>query len=137
MKKVYFACSIKGGGDKSDIPKIAKLIRRHAQIISEAFLEDIYKPEGSPLPKEQIWRRDLDWIEAADLMIADVSNPSLGVGYEIAKAEEWGKPILCIYKKQDRNLSAMISGSSSISVVEYQSPEDLDQAIKNFGSRLL
>jgi hypothetical protein len=132
MKKVYFACSIKGGGDKADIPKIADIIRKYSTILSEAFLADIYNPEGSLLSKEKIWERDLEWVEEADVMIADVSNPSLGVGYEIAKAEEMNKPVLCLYKKKDAKLSAMIGGSPKLKVVEYESVTDLEEPIKQF-----
>ena len=132
MKKVYFACSLKGGGDKTDIPLIADIIRKYAVILSEAFLNDIHRPEGSLLPKEEIWRGDLDWVRESDLMIADVSNPSLGVGYEIAKAEEWGKPILCVYKNQEKILSAMISGSPNVKVAYYDNPGDLETVIKDF-----
>ncbi len=37
----------------------------------------------------------MKWIEASDLVIAEVTTPSLGVGYEIHAAE--GKTVYAIY----------------------------------------
>ena len=59
-------------------------------------------------------------LRQADAMIAEVTNPSLGVGYEIAKAEEWNLPVLALYRPQPgKKLSAMIAGSPQTKVVEY------------------
>jgi len=38
MKKVYFACSIRGGGDKSIYPALVKSIKQHAELLSEIFI---------------------------------------------------------------------------------------------------
>jgi hypothetical protein len=133
MKKVYFACSIRGGGDKSVFGTLVDAIKSRAELLTEIFVADGLRPEGSPLPEKAIWERDIAWVKEADLIIAEVSNPSLGVGYEIAKAEEWDKPVLALYKPQDgKKLSAMIAGSPSVIVVEYLSTEDAEKAIARF-----
>ncbi len=53
-------------------------------------------------------------------MVAEVSNPSLGVGFEIAKAVDLKKKILCLYKTQvNKRLSAMIAGCPEVRIKEY------------------
>jgi hypothetical protein len=42
----------------------------------------------------------MSWLKEADVIVAEVSTPSLGVGYEIGKAEDMGKRILCLYKNK-------------------------------------
>jgi len=75
----------------------------------------------------------MEWVKNADAIIAEVSNPSLGVGYEIAKAEEWGKPVLCLFRPIDgRKLSAMVAGSPTVTVVEYTEVTAAVEAIKSF-----
>lgn len=70
-------------------------------------------------------------------LIMEVTNPSLGVGYEIAKAEEWGKPVLALFRPDSgRQLSAMIAGSSQTELVTYGSPDELRQPIEHFIHRL-
>ena len=72
-------------------------------------------------------QRDLEWLESADAVIAEVTNPSLGVGYELGMAEKLGKPILCLYEdsSKKRKLSAMVSGNLKFRKFHYH---DLDHA---------
>jgi len=78
-------------------------------------------------PDEEIYKRDIHWLRASDVVVAEVSVPSLGVGYEIGKAEERGIRVLCLYRKGSRNrLSAMIGGNRSITVKEYV---EIDEAL--------
>ncbi len=58
-----------------------------------------------------VYQRDTAWIQACDAMIAEVSTPSHGVGYEIAYAIGLGKPILCLYR-QGARVSKMITGNT-------------------------
>ncbi len=39
-----------------------------------------------PLNEKQVFQRDIKWIEKSTMMIAEISGPSLGVGFEIAYA---------------------------------------------------
>ena len=67
----------------------------------------------------------------------EVTQPSLGVGYEIAFAEFHNKPILALfYAPSKRRLSPMIVGNPNVQVVEYQRVQDLEDRIKTFVSSL-
>lgn len=133
MKKVYFACSIRGGGDKSVYPELVNAIRTKAELLTEIFVTEGLQLEGGALPEAEIYERDIAWIKASDAVVAEVSNPSLGVGYEIAKAEEWGKPILALYHPgPNRKLSAMIAGSPNLQLQEYTDISGAKIAIEKF-----
>jgi hypothetical protein len=55
------------------------------------------------------------------------------VGYEIGHVEALGKPILCLYRKQEgRRLSAMIGGNRSLKIVEYDSEDKALKAMDDF-----
>lgn len=45
--------------------------------------------------------------------VVEVTQPSLGVGYEIAQAEIMGKKMLCIYRNGDK-LSAIIGRNKNL-----------------------
>jgi len=119
--KVYFACSIKGGGDTSNYLTILTAIKEAGgDVLSEIFVHDAINFGGSPLPADQIYDRDVTMINDADLVIAEVSNPSLGVGYELAYAEKLGRPILCLFNKNaPGTLSAMVAGNSYNAIAYY------------------
>jgi hypothetical protein len=120
--KIYFAGSIRGG--RADKEKYLELIR-HLQLYGEVLTEHIADQKltayGESLTKDEyIFKRDLGWINEADIFIAEVSQPSLGVGYEIVIAQSLGKKILCLYKPQEgKRLSAMITGNKGLTVKQY------------------
>jgi hypothetical protein len=138
MKKVYFACSIRGGRDDADAySELVIVIKKYAEVLTEIFADKKLTTAGMSDPVGDIWSNDIRWIGQADAIIAEVSSPSLGVGYEIAKAEKMGKPILCLFRPEgERKLSAMILGSPSATVFEYDKPLSDEHAISTFLSNL-
>ncbi|MRR29376.1 deoxyribonucleoside 5'-monophosphate N-glycosidase [bacterium] len=70
---------------------------------------DILALEAVVEPNE-IYQRDVAWVTGCDALIAEVSTPSHGVGYEIALALTQGKPVLCLYRNGKR-VSKMITGN--------------------------
>lgn len=136
MTKVYFACSIRGGGDTSLYQSIVDAIKQAGgDVLSEVFVHDAINYGGSPLPSDEIYKRDTDMIHDSDVMIAEVTNPSLGVGYELAYAEKLNRPILCLFNRTSANkLSAMVSGNS-YNTVEYTDPSEITETIRKFMNR--
>ena len=133
MTKVYFACSIRGGGDTSLYEHIVAAIKAAGgEVLSEVFVHDAINLGGSPLPADQIYQRDIQMIQACDVVIAEVTNPSLGVGYELAYAENLDKPILCLLNpRSEHRLSAMVAGNPH-NIVQEVRKETLDKTIGVF-----
>jgi nucleoside 2-deoxyribosyltransferase len=80
-----------------------------------------------------VYTRDTDWVRAADVLIAEVSVPSHGVGYEIAFALGLGKPVLCLCQ-QGRAVSKMITGNPDplLKIAMYQTVEQAVQFARDF-----
>lgn len=88
---------------------------------------------GENMANKNIYKRDIKWLMESDVIVAEVTTPSLGVGYEIAKAEGVGKRILCLYRPASaRRLSAMIAGNKYVTVNEYHFIEELKKVLANF-----
>lgn len=134
MKKVYFACSIRGGRDDADLyGQLVEITKKYSEVLTEIFADKKLTTTGMNQPAGEIWNNDIQWIGQADAIIAEVTNPSLGVGYEIARAEKMGKPVLCLFRpSEERKLSAMIAGSPNVSVFEYTSLKTAEHAIATF-----
>ncbi len=134
MKKIYFACSIRGGRSDADTyEQIVNYLKTRCELLTEIFADKKLTDQGMNKPSPEIWKIDTDWVREADGLIAEVSNPSLGVGYEIALAEQLGKDILCLYREQPgKKLSAMIDGSPHLTVVRYTNLEDIFNSIDAF-----
>ncbi len=133
-KKIYFACSIRGGrNDAETYAKLVSYINTRADVLSEIFANNKLTSAGSSGLSKDIYAKDIAWVERADAIIAEVTTPSLGVGYEIAKAEEWGKPVLALFRQNDDcTLSAMIDGSPCLKIARYSDINDVKPAIDRF-----
>jgi 2'-deoxynucleoside 5'-phosphate N-hydrolase len=137
---IYFAGSIRGGrADQAIYLEIIEVLRRHGTVLTEHIGAEALSGVGEPLPDCDIHDRDLDWLRQADVLVAEVTTPSLGVGYEIGRAVEWGKRIVCLYRPMEgRRLSGMIAGCGSVSVHEYATaaelPEILDRVLRPPGT---
>ena len=136
--KIYFAASIRGGReDQNKYNELIRFLSSKVEVLTEHVGDSSLEPTGEQnLSDKEIYQRDLEWLESADAVIAEVTNPSLGVGYELGIAEKLGKPVLCLYKESNDNkkLSAMISGNQKFRTFHYH---DLDQAKEEIVSFLL
>ena len=92
-------------------------------------------PSANPLTDKQIYKRDIKWIDGSKMMIAEISGPSLGVGFEIAYAIHHKKmPVLALVNQTAKNVSAMITGCDSnlLTVTRYNNAEDLKEFIRTY-----
>jgi hypothetical protein len=138
VKKVYFACSVRGGRDDAAIyAHIVTLIKPFAKVLTEVFTDGNLTPMGGNGTVEAIRKQDMIWLQKADAVIAEVTSPSLGVGFELATAEQLGKPILALYRPQEgRRLSAVIAGSPHIEILVYNEVDELELPIQEFVAAL-
>jgi len=125
VKRIYFAGSIRGG--ETDREVYRRLITALAEVgeVLTAHVGDPSPDEGRTLSDHEIHDRDLAWLRSADLLVAEVTSASLGVGYEIASALAAGVPVYCLHRPAaGRRLSAMIAGSPGVHLIEYSEPEE-------------
>ena len=138
--KIYFAGSIRGGRDDAEIySQIIKFLQGYGQVLTEHVgKKDLNEMGESALSDKQIHDRDMKWLLESDLMIAEVTNPSLGVGYEIGRAIEANKQIICLYRESSNNkLSAMISGSKNIDTLKYYHFHDMQEALERYFKKIM
>jgi nucleoside 2-deoxyribosyltransferase len=92
-----------------------------------------------PLSDNQIYTRDIKWIDGSELMIAEISGPSLGVGFEISYALFQKEiPVLALVSSDVKKISAMISGCNSelLTVKRYKNVEDMQNIISDYFKNL-
>lgn len=132
--KIYFAASIRGGRDDwASYLEIVRQLREYGEVLTEHVGDAALSAAGEDIGDRNIHDRDLGWLKSADYLVAEVTTPSLGVGYEIGKATEWGKPVLGLYRRAEgRSLSAMIAGSSGVTLKEYQGLTGLNEIFEQF-----
>ena len=126
---IYFACSITGGREFESVYQelVAALIADGHIIPTSHLAQSEVMEDERILAPQDVYERDVNWINNCDVLIAEVSVPSHGVGYEIGYALQIGKPVLCIHQKE-RKVSKMITGNptQAITVWGYS---DVEEAI--------
>jgi len=134
---IYFCGSIRGGRDlASTYKKMIDMLESYGKVLTEHLGSDEeIESNDRVLTDKEIHDRDLQWIVESDLLVADVTVPSLGVGYEIGRAIEMGKPILCLFKQDSEyTISAMIAGSDSVEMKYYKRVEEVKELFEAFFS---
>jgi nucleoside 2-deoxyribosyltransferase len=130
--KIYFAGSIRGGRDDQEIYfSIIKKIGDFGEVLTEHIGKKELTNNGeTTLSDKEIFERDMNWIKESDIVIAEVTVPSLGVGYELGQAESMNKKIICLYREiENKRLSAMISGNQYMKIFKYATLEDVDKIL--------
>jgi hypothetical protein len=137
--KIYFACSIVGGRqDEAAYQHIVEAMLADGHEVPTAINagEGWKTLEGSPDPTE-VYRRDTEWIDESRAVVAEVSTPSHGVGYEISYALDRGKAVLCLYKRGAR-VSKMLTGNTmlGLKIAEYGDLDEAAAIVRAFVSKL-
>ena len=135
MTNIYFAGAIRGGREDAALYlEIVGLLREYGNVLTEHVGDAALTAAGEDGRDDRwIYERDLAWLKSSAYLVAEVTTPSLGVGYEIGKATEWGTPVLCLFRPTSgRTLSAMIAGSDGVTVKEYSDAPELKEVFDEF-----
>ncbi|XP_024152869.1 2'-deoxynucleoside 5'-phosphate N-hydrolase 1 [Oryzias melastigma] len=136
--KIYFCGSIRGGRDDVHVyRRLVHKLQSYGSVLTEhvsnAELSDT--GESAALEDRVIHDRDVAWLQESDVIVAEVTQPSLGVGYELGRAVDMKKTVLCLFRPSSgRTLSAMIRGAvdgERFQVVDY-SENELEKVLEEF-----
>jgi nucleoside 2-deoxyribosyltransferase len=133
--KIFFAGSIRGG--RQLIPTYQYIIRflksRNFTVISEHVASEGLEKVEAKMTEQEIFEKDANWIEESDRVVAEITVPSIGVGYEICHAAKHQKPVLCVYQ-EGTNASAMVLGNSTgyVTAKTYSNKNQLEEMLLEF-----
>ena len=138
--RIYFAGSIRGGREDAALyRRIIALLQQFGSVLTEHVGSAGLTPTGEQeLSDEAIFERDVAWLAEADVVVAEVTTPSLGVGYEIAQAETLDKPVLCLCRPSvGWRLSAMLAGNPALTCEVYEDTDEIKPILERFLRREL
>ncbi len=137
---LYFSCSLTGGRDDETIYGLIvdHLLASGHEVPTESLARPEIMSKERVIDPRVVYQRDMEWIQDCDALIAEVSTPSHGVGYEIAFALGLDKPVLCCFR-HGATVSKMITGNSSpgLQVRTYQDPEHALTLVDEFLKHLV
>ena len=129
--KIYFSGSIRGGRDDVKIyHQIITYLKNFGEVLTEHIGDSSLDSSGEKNNDVSIHNKDMKFLMECNLVVAEVTNPSLGVGYEIGRAVENNKKVICIYREiENKKISAMILGSKDMLSFKYQDLESLKKIL--------
>jgi nucleoside 2-deoxyribosyltransferase len=132
---IYFACAITGGREFEPVYQaIVNALLQDGHVVPTAALtkSGVADDEGALAPR-YVYARDVKWLQKCNVLIAEVSVPSHGVGYEIGYALNANKPVICLYQ-QDCKVSKMITGNPDpkLTVQMYPTTDEAIAIVRNF-----
>ncbi|CAJ0950399.1 unnamed protein product, partial [Mesorhabditis belari] len=147
--KIYFCGSIRAGRQDAEFyRRIIAMLSKHGQVLTEHIgLDDLMTPHLAKFPagvdsdeKDKVIHDvDMEWLHQAHVVIAECTQPSVGVGFELGVAWKLGLPTLALYRPQKTSngvtgISAMINGCKSDSwrVFNYSHFDELEPKILEF-----
>jgi adenylate kinase len=130
MLEIYFAAAVRGGAS------FARLAARIDALstIGHVLTDHMASPSTIDLGAREdaaIYAHDQELLARAHVFIADLSQPSTGAGYMVARAVARGIPVLCLFAAGQAP-SAMIAGSPDITTRFYSDEPDLMRHVRAF-----
>lgn len=131
--KLFFSGSIRGGRQLiTTYEHIIRFLNSQGHLVlSEHVASKSLEKSEARMSEREIFEKDIRWIEESDLLIADVTIPSIGVGYEICHAVSIGKPVLCVFKEGTK-ASAMVLGNKCVVTRSYSEQNELENIMLEF-----
>ena len=133
--KIYFGGSITAGrGDAGLYGQMINELKKYGVVLTEHLGNMAISSQGevSKTP-EFIYTRDRDWLKEADIVVAEVTTPSLGVGMELGWAQSMGKPIVCFYRPTEgKVLSRMLTGNPDVKIYNYTDLDSFTKIVKDY-----
>lgn len=131
--KIFFTGSVRGGrATQPTYEQIILALKRYGEVLSQHVSDETISEHGeTELSSDEISSRELAALAEADIMVAEVSTPSLGVGNLIARASLLGMRVVALYHGEDTSkLSALIQGDENVSVYTYTKVGELPELLR-------
>lgn len=125
--KIYISGSIYGGTQKIETYKILiKELEKYGEVLDKQVADENTIANEAFQTDEEIYTDLEEKLKIADIIFAEVSIPSLGVGYELGFADKLNKKIIAIYDQNyTEKVSTMIRGNKRIELIPYKDIKEI------------
>ena len=135
---IYLACTVRG--DRGAVEGLRALVVSlegggHT-VLTKHLLDDNVEGAESALTERAVYDRDIAWLEACDILIADGSGSSFGVGFEVGyvlgRSDRTDQRVVLLYRADRRDqISRLIVGNGHprCRVISYAAGAELVAAV--------
>ncbi len=123
---VYLACTVRGdrGGILAGRAICERLQQQGHEVLTTHLLADNVESAESQITERDVFRRDLEWLTACDVLVAEASGSSYGVGFEVGyvlgRAGASGQRVVLLYDTARHDqLSRLITGNDDAACTTF------------------
>lgn len=135
---IYLACTVRGdrGGVAAGRAVCERLQHHGHEVLTTHLLADNVETAEAQITEAQVFTRDLDWLTRCDVLVAEASGSSYGVGFEVGyvlgRAAVSGQRVVLLYdRRRQHAISRLITGNRdpACTTFGYGSLDELTQFI--------
>ncbi|MGC8972358.1 MAG: nucleoside 2-deoxyribosyltransferase [bacterium] len=126
MPKVYLAVPIVNFYNSTLTSLLGRILTELGFEISSPWV--LSGKDVGKTPKE-IFFRDINAVKDSDILLAEISMPSHGVGMEIMQAYVNNKRIILV-AREDANISFLVRGIPNAIFLEYKDHSELEEKLR-------
>ncbi len=132
--RIYLACTVRGDRAGTAAGRLIndRLQHHGHKVLTTHLLADDVESAESAVTEADVFERDLRWLSDCDMLVAEASGSSYGVGFEVGyitgRAHATGQRVLLLYNEQRRHaVSRLIVGNTdpSCTTLAYGSLDEL------------
>ena len=134
--KVYFGFTVAGNRSSLEAAKrIVGVLQSlgHEVLTSHLVRQDAWEADRSVAPQE-IFARDIKWLDQCDLFVAEVSGSSFGLGFETGYllGATKKRTILLYQRETESQISLLITGNThpNCVLIPYSKLEELEVLVR-------
>ena len=137
LMKIYFGFTV--AGDRSSIDAARKIVamlqEKGHEVLTEHLVRDNAWSQDRLIPAQQVYQRDMKWLEQCDFFLAEVSGSSFGLGFEAGYLLGGSsKRVILLYKREIADkISLLITGNShpNCILVPYTDVVELEKFVND------
>lgn len=124
--RIYLACTVRG--ERAGVLAGRVICERlqahgHEVLTTHLLADDVDRAEAA-LTESQIYQRDIEWLSHCDVLVAEASGSSYGVGFEvgfvIGRSRQTRQRVLLVYDEARRHsVSRLIAGNRDVACTTF------------------
>jgi 2'-deoxynucleoside 5'-phosphate N-hydrolase len=135
--RIYFGFTV--AGDRSSIETARGVVRLLGALGHDVLTRHLVSDNASEMDRSigprDVYRRDMAWLDGCELLIAEVSGSSFGVGFEVGYllGSTTKKAILLYRRELEGKVSLLITGNThpNCSLLPYGNFQEVEEFILN------
>ena len=136
--KIYFGFTVAGDRSGIDVARglVHLLEKQGHEVLTRHLVSDDAWEADRLISPQDVFRRDMAWLEQCELFVAEVSGSSFGLGFETGYLlGATNKKVILLYRRELENkISLLITGNThtNCTLLPYTTVEEVEHFITSF-----